>query len=281
VPELMILEALPVAVERDGWDWLLYALSLAAAVTAIVLFLPWALERRRRPEVGFHWKFSPDGDPANLTPWSAGYVPEIDPTQPFLVEAAIQNTGDQAGGDTLVNFVAPDCFDLSQPSKSEARHLTATHNTVGLPPEYRVVFTDNRPEPWTPGNWYMWQYRLQYSTAQPCDRPLRIRLLFNVSDSRFNSRGRRWLPSRVPPLEPHGAPVETPWPPTRSSRRIMRQARAEPRGRVACLPGERSDVRDLIVLPAQGGHTSVPGPAEEQPLNRSDPPPSPAGPSDK
>ena len=79
----MILEALPVAVERDGWDWLLYALSLAAAVTAIVLFLPWALERRRRPEVGFHWKFSPDGDPANLTPWSAGYVPEIDPTQPF------------------------------------------------------------------------------------------------------------------------------------------------------------------------------------------------------
>jgi len=149
VPELMILEALPVAVERDGWDWLLYALSLAAAVTAIVLFLPWALERRRRPEVGFHWKFSPDGDPANLTPWSAGYVPEIDPTQPFLVEAAIQNTGDKAGGDTLVNFVAPDCFDLSQPSKSEARHLTATHNTAGLPPEYRVVFTDNRPEPWT------------------------------------------------------------------------------------------------------------------------------------
>jgi len=106
VPELMILEALPVAVERDGWDWLLYALSLAAAVTAIVLFLPWALERRRRPEVGFHWKFSPDGDPANLTPWSARYVPEIDPTQLFLVEAAIQNTGDKAGGDTLVNFVA-------------------------------------------------------------------------------------------------------------------------------------------------------------------------------
>jgi hypothetical protein len=43
VPELMILEALPVAVERDGWDWLLYALSLAAAVTAIVLFLPWGI----------------------------------------------------------------------------------------------------------------------------------------------------------------------------------------------------------------------------------------------
>ena len=43
VPELMILEALPVTVERDRWDWLLYVLSLAAAATAIVLFLPWAL----------------------------------------------------------------------------------------------------------------------------------------------------------------------------------------------------------------------------------------------
>ena len=206
VPEPMILEALPATVERDGWDWLLYVLSLAAAATAIVLFLPWALERRRRPEVGFHWKFSPDGDPENLTPWSAGYEPEIDPTQPFLVEAAIQNTGDKAGGDTLINFVAPDCFDLSQPSKPEARHFTATHNTAGLPPEYRVVFAADRPEPWTPGNWFMWQYRLQYSTAQACDRPLRIRLLFNVSDSRFNSRGRRWLPSIVPPLDPTALP---------------------------------------------------------------------------
>ena len=33
----------------------------------------------------------------------------------------------------------------------------------------------------------------------------------------------------------------------------MRPARAEPRGRVACLPGERSDVRDLIVVPVEGG----------------------------
>lgn len=42
--------AVPVTVERDLWDWYLYAASLCAAITAIVLFLPWALERRRRPE---------------------------------------------------------------------------------------------------------------------------------------------------------------------------------------------------------------------------------------
>ena len=132
----MILEAFPVAVERDGWDWLLYALSVIAATTAIVLFLPWALERRRRPEIRFQWRFSPDGDPAKLTLWSADSVPEIDPTQPFLVEAAIQNTGDKAGGDTLVNFVAPACFDLRQLGRPDAEHLTATNDTAGLPPDY-------------------------------------------------------------------------------------------------------------------------------------------------
>jgi len=65
----MILEAFPVTVERDSWDWLLYILSLVAATTAIVLFLPWALERRRRPETRFQWRFSPDGDPAHLAVW--------------------------------------------------------------------------------------------------------------------------------------------------------------------------------------------------------------------
>ena len=37
--------AVPATVERDLWDWYLYAASLFAAITAIVLFLPWALER--------------------------------------------------------------------------------------------------------------------------------------------------------------------------------------------------------------------------------------------
>jgi hypothetical protein len=255
----MILEAFPVIVERDGWDWLLYALSVTAAFTAIVAFWVWASELRRRPEIRFHWRFSPDGDPANLTLWPAGYVPEIDPSQPFLVEAAIQNTGDKAGGDTLVNFVAPDCFDLRQHGRPEAKHLTATHDTAGLPPEYRVVFAAPRPEPWTPGNWYLWQYRLQYSTAEQCERPLRIRLLFDVSDSRFNSRGRRWLPSILPPLELRGASAGTPWPPVSTMPRWrmavwrIRWVRAEPRGEVVCSPGDRKDIRDLIVMPADGG----------------------------
>ncbi len=260
----MILQALPVTVERDGWDWLLYALSVIAATTAIILFLPWALERRRRPEARFLWKFSPDGDPTKLTIWPPDHVPEIDPAQPFLVEAAIQNTGDKAGGDTLINFVAPDCFDLRQLGKPETEHLTATNDTAGLPPDHRVVFAAPRPEPWTPGNWYLWQYRLQYSTANQCDRPFMVRLLFDVSDSRFNSHGRRWLPGLLRPLEPQGASAGTPWPPVPTRRRWWKAAgrirwvRAEPHGRVVCSPGNRRDVRDLTMMPSQGGgHTAT------------------------
>jgi hypothetical protein len=248
--QVVLLRAMPVTVERDAWDWLLYAVTAVAAVTAIVAFSAWALELRRRPEVKFYWKFSPDGDPVNLADWPAEEVPEVKATQPFLVGAAIQNTGDKAGRDTLINFVVSDCFDLClyEAPGDEPRH--AGNDTVGLPPGNRVVFFAVRAEPWTPANWHMRHYRLQY-VANQSDQPLRFRLLFTVSDSRFNSRGWRLLPSIVPPLESRGAPLGVPWPPLPAKRRIVRWARAEPRGRVARLPGERSDVRDLIVMPAE------------------------------
>jgi hypothetical protein len=255
------MRAMPVTVARDTWDWLLHAVTAVAAVTAIVVFLAWAAELRRRPEILFQWKFSPDGDPAHLAIWPPDKVPEIKATQPFLVEAAIQNTGDKAGRDTLINFVAPDCFELRQRGRPEVEPLHAGNDTAGLPPDHRVVFIAPRAEPWTPVNWYLTQHRLQYLEPDQCDRPLPIRLLFDVSDSRFNSRGWRWLPSIVPTLEFQGAPVGTPWPPTPSRRRTVRWARAEPRGRVVCLPGNRRDIRDLLVMPAEGR----PPPAPVQP----------------
>jgi hypothetical protein len=237
-----------VTAERDVWDWLLYAVTALAAVTAIVVFSAWAAELRRRPEIRFYWRLSPDGDSAHLAVWEPDEVPEIKATQPFLVEAAIQNTGDKAGRDTVINFVASDCFDLRRCEAPEDEPLRGGNATAGLPPDNRAVFFAPRAEPWAPPNWQMSHYRLQYVADQP-DQPLRFRLFFTVSDSRFNSRGRRWLPSIVPPLESQSAPMGTPWPPTRSRRRTIRWARAEPRGRVACLPGERSDVRDLTVVP--------------------------------
>jgi TnpA family transposase len=59
---LATLAALPPRAPRDGWDWFLYAVTAAAAITAVILFWLRALDVRRRPETRFYWRFSPDGD---------------------------------------------------------------------------------------------------------------------------------------------------------------------------------------------------------------------------
>jgi hypothetical protein len=153
---------LVVTVERDVWAWAQYAVTVLAAVTAVVVFLAWALELRRRPEIQFHWRLSPDGDPAHLAMWPPDEVPEIRPGQPLLVETAILNTGDKAGRDALINFVAPDCFDLRQYDAPEVKPRHAGNDTVGLPPDYRAAFFAVAAEPWTPANWHMRHYRLQF-----------------------------------------------------------------------------------------------------------------------
>ena len=241
--------ALPVTVERDLWDWYLYAASLCAAITAIVLFLPWALERRRRPEVRIDWALSLDGDPAKLEDWPANYIPQIIPGQAIYVRVAVHNVGDRASEAALTNFVVPACFDLRRYSDLEAKPDFSGNPTAGLPPDYRVAYFALGLEPWAPGNSFIYPYRLAYASSSNQDEPLRTRLLFDIADSRFNRSGRRWLPSLLPPLELGHAHAGEPWPP-RSQRPRPQLAQAQPRGRVACTRGNRRDVRDLYVLPA-------------------------------
>jgi hypothetical protein len=127
-----------VAVDRDAWAWTQYAVSVTAATTGIIVFLSWAAQWRRRPEILFQWWFSPDGDPEHSTGWPPDHVPEVKAGQPFLVDVAIQNTGDMAaGGDTLINFVVPDCFELRQRRKPEEEPLVAGNDTAGGCPGLR------------------------------------------------------------------------------------------------------------------------------------------------
>jgi hypothetical protein len=240
---------IPVTVERDLWDWYLYAASVLAAITAIVLFLPWALERRRRPEGRIDWALSMDGDPAKLEGWPADYVPRIIPGQAVYVRVAVHNVGDRASEAALTNFIVPACFDLRRYTDLEAKAIFSGNPTAGLPPDYRVAYFALGLEPWTPGNSFLYPYRLTYSTSSNQDQPLRTRLLFDIADSRFNRSGRRWLPSLLPPLELSHAHAGEPWPP-RSRWLQPQRVRAQPPGRVACTRGNRRDVRDLIVLSA-------------------------------
>jgi hypothetical protein len=135
-----VAELLAVGTSRDGWDWLQFWVTFVATVTGLIVFIPWALERRRRPEARFHWRISTKNDSSKMEIWPSGYVPEIGWGQMFLVETAIQNVGDAAGKDTLVNFVVPACIELSSYEKPDVKPSVAVGDkTAGLPPTYAVV----------------------------------------------------------------------------------------------------------------------------------------------
>jgi hypothetical protein len=244
-------------VARDGWAWAQWGLSILAGITGFVVFVPWALERRRRPETRFQWKVSQSGNAADLVLWDAVDAPEVPANQIVLLEAAIQNVGDRPGEDGLINFVVPDCLRLVSVNNPDRKVIVSTNPTAGLPPEHRVHFFAPTTGPWSPGDWVSLHYSLEHVDPDQLRKPLRIRLLFSVSDTRFNESGRRWLPSLVRHFDIESAPAGRPWPPGsetsawRRFRRYIRWVRPMPRGRVYCTRGERSDTRDIIFMPVQ------------------------------
>jgi hypothetical protein len=252
----LLPSTMPVSLERDPWDWVLYAASLSAAIAAVILFLPWALERRRRPEVKIEWALSLDGDPANLTDWNANDAPKVTPGQVICVRVAFHNVGDRATEAALTNFVAAaDYFDLRNNYRPEQNPAFSGDLTAGLPPDHQVIYLPIWLPPWTPGNTLIHLYQLTYKSSSAPDQELRTRLLFSIADSRFNRTGRRWLPSALPPLYLNHASAGKPWPP--ESKRQWPQwvkpqwVKPDPKERIACSRGNRRDVRDLTLLPSQ------------------------------
>jgi hypothetical protein len=241
-----------VSLTRDAWDWLLYAASLLAAITAILLFLPWALERRRRPEVRFLWRFSSNCDPKTMEDWPPDKVLDVNPGQRVLVEASIQNVGDLPGEATLLNFVVPDIVELVSRASPALKPTVSNNATAGLPPSYRVTYFAPGATPWAPANWFSTRYELAIPPITSLGEPLCLRLLFAVSDQRFNRTGKRWVPSVVQAIEPVAAHAGQRWPPVAPVRfgswfSCIRRVRVEPSKHVLCTRGERQDVRDIRI----------------------------------
>jgi len=229
---------------RDGWDWLLLIVSLVAGAIAIVVFPPWALERRRRPEVDILFQVSETGEPEQMRDWKPDEVVDLRPGQQLLVMAAMCNVGDRSGDATLVNLVVPGLLNLRLARDEEAEPIVA--------PNMSKYFARS-PNPWTPGNWFVMHVKLTVSAGTVPPAPLRGRILFTISDERFNRTGRRWLPSVLPPAEPATVVAGEPWPPrSPASHRWWRSIRwvtAKPHGRIYTTRGNRDDVRDIRVLP--------------------------------
>lgn len=248
-------EVLAAEVARDGLAWAQSVLAVLVGVTGLIVFVPWALERRRRPEVRFQWKIALNGEAANLDLWPEDEVPEVKADQKILIEAAIQNVGDRPGEEGLINFVVPDILRLTSAGNPDRKMVVATNMTAGQPPDYRVNFFDPKTGPWSPGDWVSLHYAIDHVEPAALDDSVRVRLLFCVSDTKFNQTGKRRFPSFVRHYEIGSAPAGTPWPPGpraftwREFIKKIRLIQAMPHSRVHCTRGERGDVRDLILAP--------------------------------
>ena len=231
----------------------LVLLYFATLVTALVGFGYWAVAQRRRPEIQFLWQISESGRTADLRPWEPHEIPTITPGQGILIEASVCNVGDQTGSSTLSNLVAPVAVSLARSPERPESPTAARNGIAGVPPDYEAQFLAAER------SWYIdmwWVQRFVITAWSPTEgAPDRFRLLMEVTDDRFNGAGRRWLPSIDWSEGPTPTYLER-WPGKRSARPRLRLIRALPKGRVACAPGSRRDVRDLKVLqppPAESG----------------------------
>lgn len=237
-----------VLVDRDLWDWGFATLGALAALSAIVLFIPWALERRRRPELSFLWEVEyTEGDARE---WSAGEEPMIRAGTLFRMRVSLRNVGDAPLEKGLANFVVPDCFKLTYTRGSEQLALASRNRTAGLPPGFGVRYTVHEVDI-VPGNWKSHDYLLEYCGTPISGQSLRVRLLFDIAEPRLNRGGRRWFPVRKAYGDESNSPIGQTWPPQVPRLRRLRPAiafpRALPKGQILCARGSRQDCRDVVV----------------------------------
>lgn len=222
-------------------------LGIAASTIALIGFLPWALQQRRRPEIRVLWRIAMSGQEEDVVDWPPSETKEAAAGSEVVVEASVLNVGDATTARAQTNFVVPGSIMLTSLAR-DPRPARWSHNRVaGQAPGYGVYFVAAAFD-LPPADWYLQRFRLRLP-----DNDADVRLLFELSDGRLNATGRRYVPSRSVGGELPDAPFGTPWPtpdaPSHWWRRgSWHQVSAEPPGRLLCRRGQRADVRDLRVV---------------------------------
>lgn len=163
-----------------------------AGVTAIVVFIQWALQLRRRPEVAIRWAWDIRGAGGNFDnhPWEVGHSLVTGPRQILEFRIAFENTGDALGEHTSYNLCAPRAFTMSFPSspRSTARIFQGVSNRYTGP--CTVLSEDEFV--WMPGS-----FRVIFFTLEIPAYEGEFTLYFEVQSDRLNATGHRWMPSMV------------------------------------------------------------------------------------
>jgi hypothetical protein len=204
-----------------------------AAATAIVVFIQWALQVRRRPEVAVRWAWDVHGGGGAFDqhPWVPGETLITGPLQLLQFRISLENTGDALSEHSAYNVCVPITFSmsLSGPSISAKLSQGATNRYAGrcwflaeefvwLPGDFRLTFFDLTTPP-SEGDW---------------------EISVDVSSDRFNATGHRWFPSMVKWRNRQGH-ERAKWP-----RRHPGIIRRNPRS-IAASVGSRSEQRTIVV----------------------------------
>lgn len=242
-----MIAVLAVTGGRDGWDWLLYGLSVVTAAVAMVGFGYWIVEQRRRPEVSFGWLFAMSGERPGLKDWPSDVVHELRAGETVLVEIAVFNAGDRAGTNARWNFVVDESVRLEWQGNESARRLVSFNGRQAVGPSPQTTFFAGS-ESWPPGDWFIKFFRLTYEPQQPHATPIPGRLVLELADDRLNARGHRWLPILSVRRDVRWPPASSPWPEAQNRRRRLSWAIAQPQGHVVCHAGVRLDARDVLLV---------------------------------
>ncbi len=227
---------------RDVADWVLYGVALLAAVAAVVGFLGWISEQRKRPEFRFRWS-QPNGEA-----WGPCDVPVFRVGTEYTLLVAIDNIGNGTAERAIINIVFPEFVELSfDMGRGEiVRGGRSADASVGLPPKHHVHFLVPPMFPSTPGLTSLFDFKLKVVRDPTSEwTPGPFHAAASLEDPRLNAKGRRRLGVLVVPLDGYPS-VPDPWPGP-PLRRVLSKAVADPELSVRVLPGRRVDRRKFRV----------------------------------
>jgi hypothetical protein len=232
---------------RDGAEWVLYAATLAASLSALALFLPWAIERLRHPEIEMSWKYRIDGRMMGLAEWPPGEVLEVRPGEVLHVRFDLRNVGARTLERAMCMIGSP--FPVADDADTRAdggsgHEVRHRNHRIGV--DGHAWWLGHSVDAIPPGVGWFHPYKMEIPPGD-CRDELRVRMECAVESSELNSSGSSLIPRIIRSGPLHLAPGD-PWPPrgTKVPPKLTRRT-AMPRGRIYCEAGSRSDCRDLVV----------------------------------